>query len=265
MPLGQWGGERAPRAPVLLQVISEHAVDGGGTARVVGQVHRGPHALGEVADHMPLARVDHILFAGAVDVEIRVVREHLGRGGQLQAPLAHGLRGAELALEAPAVGAQVHEPVRVVLAGGAGHREAGSHHQVLPVVHEFLQAQGGGPEQVGGQAHLHVGKAVHLPRYGFAVEAGGAIEPSIGRHHAELGRLTTQSDRPRTTQQCSVGVQVRVRQRHGRVQRKTQTCKRRTGGNEVHADGRIGALARLKILGTDVHGGSGQQDQYERT
>src|SRR5438034_7001143 len=116
--------ERSAEAPILLEVVVEHAVDRRAPAREVGCVDREPGARLKSVDHVGLRRIDGVLRALVAAVEIVVIGVERRGGGKLERPGTFCLGHAELRLEPPAVGAEVHDPLAVVLTPRRGYLQA---------------------------------------------------------------------------------------------------------------------------------------------
>jgi hypothetical protein len=123
-------GQSEARAAELLLALD--AIDGTAAAVVVGGTERAPGAAAKLARHVQLRRIDRILAAGVAVEEFLVAREPGDARRKLDGPAAERLRHAELGLDRPTVGADIDQPVLVVLAEGRGDREARAHDQILP-------------------------------------------------------------------------------------------------------------------------------------
>src|SRR5687768_14138580 len=126
-------------ARVFLQIVAAHAIDGRAPSSVVSPVHRHPYTGSKAVDEMSLYRVERILLARLATKEIAVVRIERGGRGEFERQWPPRLGGAELRLDGPAVGADVDEPVRIVLAKRRCHLQARADDDVLPVDREVLQ------------------------------------------------------------------------------------------------------------------------------
>src|SRR5690242_20636331 len=109
---------------------------------------------------MHLRRIDRRLLAYVAAVEVTVVGvERRGRR-DLERPRTDRLGDACFRLEPPAVGAEVDDPLAVILSPWRGHLQARADDQVLPVIPELLQRQRGCTVEIDRQAETRIAKTV---------------------------------------------------------------------------------------------------------
>src|SRR5271166_6408435 len=111
-------GKRDSRAepPVSLQIVVPHAVDHGAASGEVDHVARYPDAGCEIVNRIALERVYRVFRTGVAVKEVRVRRIDRRTGYEFERERPEGFRNTKLRLEEPAVGPEVDDAGRVVLA-----------------------------------------------------------------------------------------------------------------------------------------------------
>src|SRR6185369_9535736 len=125
---------------VLPPIVALHAAHRGPAAIQVRHGHGAPDAPADVVDGVALHGEERSLVARLAQ-EVVVPGEERDAGRELQADGAQALRESQLGLDRPAVGADVHQLVGVVLAEGQAHPEAESDDEVLLIAGEFLHRE----------------------------------------------------------------------------------------------------------------------------
>src|SRR4029453_6787785 len=106
--------------------------------------------------------------------------------GEFQRQRSEGLGEAQLRLDGPAVGPDIHEFIGVVLAEGSRYLQAGPQDEILLIAGKLLQGERGGAIEVYGETESWVADAGPLPLAGLACHVGGSREPGIRYHHIDL-------------------------------------------------------------------------------
>src|SRR4029450_4500148 len=88
--------------------------------------------------------------------------------GEFQRQRSEGLGEAQLRLDGPAVGPDMHEFIGVVLAEGSRYLQAGPQEEILLVAGKLLQGERGGAREVDGETEARVAEAGHLALAGLA-------------------------------------------------------------------------------------------------
>ena len=101
-------------------------------------------------------------------VEVLVVAEQGRRGAELQRPWTYCLGATQLGLQGPAVSADFADSAVSVLPGGHRDLQARANDQVLLVVLELLQRQGGRPVKVDREPDPGIREPVDDPLQALA-------------------------------------------------------------------------------------------------
>ena len=140
------------------------------------------------------------------------------------------------------------DPAGIVLAHGRRHLQAGADDQVLFPTGEFLQRQRRRPVEVVRQPERGPGETVDDPFHGFTLVFGRSGQPGVRHDRVELARLSPQVEHRCVRQNGVRRIEVRIGDRHRRIERQTAARVDVARDQEIDADRGIGIGARLDVL-----------------
>src|SRR5262245_43108601 len=211
-------GERQPVARVLLAIVLPRPVHGGAAAPVEGRVARDPETGLEGVADVELERAEGTLLAPRAPEEIGVVREEPDPRVELEHPPSPRVREPELRLEGPAIGPEVDELGRVVLAVGGDDHEAPSERRAGNPGRELHRGERGSPEDVGGQAQPEVGEPGPADRPMLFRDLARDPPPHVGEGEGGARGSSRDPERPAVRQAAGVDVRLHVAEGQGGVE-----------------------------------------------
>src|SRR5262249_47989599 len=123
-------------------------------------------------------------------------------------PVSKGLRDSKLRLEGPAVGADVDEPVRVVLPGGCDHGKASTERPPGCALDEFGRSKGGAAQEIDRKPHAHIAHASAIDLIRCVEYLARDIPAGKRKHHADGCGASEQIEHLQVTSREDVDLRV---------------------------------------------------------
>ena len=255
--------QRGAQAPVLLEFRALHSVGRGSSTAIQRPAERAPDTRTKSVDGIQLPGVDRrlVLLESVEEIAVGGVEGHAA--DELDDEPPERLRHADLGPEGPAMGADVDQPGRVVLADGNDHGETGAHQQLLLVPRILAQGECGGADEVDGHVGQQVAQSADVTTFPDAIHLPTPVQAGVRLDDVGLAGQSPEIDRVAVSENRSLHRDVGVLDRQRGIDEHAAPAVVVAPHHEVHADRRVDVGPGVEALAECRRGRTEEKEPQE--